>query len=305
MPSNIQNQFLYQKNGVEVWLKRLEIAFPEAVGNKYFKLKYNLQKAKKENHSTVLTFGGAFSNHIAATASICNEQGLKSIGVIRGAELGKDLNKTLQQNPTLEKAVENGMQLRFISRKTYRQKNTTNFINQLKKEYGNFYLLSEGGTNDLAIKGCREILSEEDKNKFDVICCPVGTGGTLSGIVQSATACQTVLGYVALNADLSQEIQDGDLKINKKLFKDTNFGGFGKINKDLISFINRFAEEHRIQLDPIYTGKMMYVVEEQLKNGFFEKNNCILAIHTGGLQGIKGMNRRLRKKNLPLINYLQ
>lgn len=301
---NAENQLIaeYSNQNIQLWMKRLDEVLPKGFGNKIYKLKYNLLEAEKLGCKTVLTFGGAYSNHIAAVAQEAKNRGFKSIGIIRGEELGRNINQTLQQNPTLAQAVKNGMQLEFISRTAYREKHTTAFKKDLIKRFGEVYSLPEGGTNSLAVKGCEEILTPAD-HRFDYICCPVGTGGTLSGIIKSATSEQQVIGFAALNADLTEDIEKFVAIGDGKLLPDTNFGGFAKINNELVSFINRFVEEHQIYLDPIYTGKMMYGIIDRIKNGYFKENSRILAIHTGGLQGIAGMNQRLAKKNQPIIKY--
>lgn len=301
---NSENQFLFKEKstGVEVWIKRLDIQFPLSIGNKAYKLKYNLKEAERLGYRLILTFGGAFSNHIAAVAAQGNKSGFKTIGVIRGEELGRDLGQTISQNPTLALAKENGMLFEFVSRKAYRDKETSGFRDGFFKKYGNMYIIPEGGTNDLAVKGCGEILTEEDKN-FNVICCPVGTGGTLSGLINSSEGHQILLGFSALNASSSQQIKPFVHKQNWEIFPESHFGGFAKINEDLVSFMNEFKQEYGVLLDPIYTGKMMFALIEKIKSGFFRKNSRILAIHTGGLQGISGMNGKLKKNELPIINY--
>lgn len=298
-----QNQFLFKdkKTGVEIWMKRLDLTHPGYSGNKVYKLKYNLMEAKDLDHSTLLTFGGAFSNHIAATALTGKKQGFKTIGVIRGEELGQNLTKTLEGNPTLSSAKQNGMQLHFISREAYRQKNTGAFQEEMLGEFGRAYILPEGGTNALAIKGCEEILNEEDRC-FDVLCCPVGTGGTMAGLINKSSPAQTVLGFSALNADLQETIRGCVHKRNWQVLPEKIFGGYAKINPALVRFINDFNHQYAVLLDPIYTGKMMYAVLEKLKNGHFNKNSRILAVHTGGLQGIRGMNKKLSRKGYPTIN---
>lgn len=271
-------------------------------GNKYRKLKYNIIKAQKENHDTLLTFGGAFSNHISAVAFAGKEFGFSTIGIVRGDELKNDLENTLKNNSTLKFASENGMQFEFISRSDYRFKNTDEFIDKLRKKYGNFYLIPEGGTNELAIKGCEEILKEKDHD-FDFICSAVGTGGTISGLINSISSHQKVLGFPALKGDfLNLEIEKYTIQDkNWSLVNDYHFGGFAKIDKDLINFMNQFKLETSIPLDPIYTGKMMYGLVDMIKKKYFKKGTKILAIHTGGLQGVLGMNMRLKHKKLPII----
>ncbi len=282
---------------VELYLKREDKIHPHISGNKYRKLKYNLNQAKKENFKTLLTFGGAFSNHITAVASVGNELGFSTIGVIRGEEL---INK-VHKNSTLTFAKNCGMKLHFVSRQAYQDKASVAFIENLKHHLGEFYVIPEGGTNDLAIMGCEEILNEDDQ-KFDYVCCAVGTGGTISGIINSVNSNQKILGFPALKGDfLKEDIRKFAKQTNWELLSDYHFGGYAKINEELVTFINQFKERYRIQLDPVYTGKMMFGISDLINKDYFPKGSKILAIHTGGLQGISGMNELLKKKRLPLI----
>ena len=287
---------------VGLYIKREDELHPVISGNKYRKLKFNLKKAKQDGHHTLLSFGGAYSNHIAAVSFAGKEHGFKTIGVIRGEELKKSLSKSLNANPTLSDAFNNGMKFDFVSRTNYRLKHMIHFINDLKKKHGDFYLIPEGGTNTLAVKGCEEILKENDK-KFEVICVAVGTGGTISGIINSVKQNQRVLGFPALKGDfLNEEIKKHTKRgKNWSLIPDYHFGGYAKINEDLVNFINNFKFETSIPLDPIYTGKMMFGLVDMIKRGQFVKGTKILAIHTGGLQGIRGMNISLMRKKLPII----
>ncbi|GGZ45810.1 1-aminocyclopropane-1-carboxylate deaminase/D-cysteine desulfhydrase [Mesonia mobilis] len=292
---NIQNEF-----SAELYIRREDLLHPFVSGNKFRKLKYNLLEAEKTQKETIVTFGGAFSNHIAATAAACQERGLKSIGIIRGEELAENLEQTLAGNPTLRFAQQCGMQFKFVSRTVYREKNNAPFINELESEFPNSFIVPEGGTNELAVKGCEEILTEQDE-KFDIICCPVGTGGTISGLINASKKHQKILGFPALKGDfLQKEIDKFAEKNNYELILDYHFGGYAKVNVELIEFINKFNEENNIPLDPIYTGKMVFGIFDLLKKGKFN-NKKVLMIHTGGLQGIEGMNLQLAKKNLPLI----
>ncbi|SEL72134.1 1-aminocyclopropane-1-carboxylate deaminase [Aquimarina amphilecti] len=287
--------------GVSIHMKREDLIHDHISGNKFRKLKYNLLEAKKKGFNTILTFGGAYSNHIAATAAAGKLVGLHAIGVIRGDELGHDLDHTLSGNDTLRFASDNGMRLKFVSRKDYKEKASESFLKMLKKEFGSFYSIPEGGTNELAVEGCKEILTGKDEI-YDYLCCAVGTGGTISGIINASLEHQNIIGFPALKGDfLSDEINKYANKANWSLTKEYHFGGYGKINPSLIEFINRFCKEQNIALDPIYTGKMMYGLFDKIQKGFFTKNTRILAIHTGGLQGISGMNKKLSKKKLPLI----
>jgi len=281
----------------QVFIKPDYLNHEHISGNKYRKLKYNLEAAKKLNKHTLLTFGGAYSNHVAALAAAGNEFGFKTIGVIRGEELeGK-----IDSNPTLSFAKSLGMTLKFVSRSDYRLKTSESFIASLKDEFADFYLVPEGGTNTLAVKGCVEILTKEDE-VFDYICCPVGTGGTISGIINSSFPHQKVLGFPALKENfLDKEIDTFVNKNNWQLIRDYHFGGYAKINSELIEFINEFNALHDIPLDPVYTGKMMFGIKAMIARGEIDKHAKVLAIHTGGLQGIKGMNIVLNNKGLPLI----
>ncbi|WP_426091040.1 1-aminocyclopropane-1-carboxylate deaminase/D-cysteine desulfhydrase [Flavobacterium sp. DSR3-2] len=285
-------------NFISVQIKREDLIHPFVSGNKFRKLKYNLLQAKVENQETLLTFGGAFSNHIAAVAFAGNEKGFKTIGIIRGDELSGKVS----ENPTLLFAQNCGMQLEFISREDYRLKSEGSFLENLKQKFGGFYHIPEGGTNDLAIKGCEEILTSEDAD-FDYICCSVGTGGTISGIINSVLPHQKVLGFPALKGDfLKEEIRNFVQNDNWELVTDYHFGGYAKVTAELIVFINHFYLENQIPLDPIYTGKMVFGVVDLIKKNYFPAKSKILLIHTGGMQGVKGMNMKLKNKQLPTLD---
>ncbi len=289
---------LSDDKNITLHLKREDQLHAFVSGNKYRKLKYNLKEAENLGFKTLLTFGGAFSNHIAAVASAGYLLGFKTVGVIRGEEL----QHKIENNPTLQFAKKHGMEFKFVSRAVYREKTSESFLNVLQKEFNAFYLIPEGGTNPLAIKGCEEILSNEDQT-FDFVCCAVGTGGTISGLINCSKPSQQVLGFPALKGSfLHQDISKFVSKTNWELISDYHFGGYAKVNRELIEFINNFNVEHNIKLDPIYTGKMMYGILDLIGKNYFPKGSRILAIHTGGLQGISGMNSVLKQKNLPLIH---
>ncbi|MEN0048092.1 MAG: pyridoxal-phosphate dependent enzyme [Bacteroidota bacterium] len=288
LPSPIQelSSAVFQAKKVRVFVKRDDLIHPIISGNKWRKLKYNLQAAKAQNFKTLLTFGGAFSNHIAATAVAGQVFDFQTIGIIRGEEY-------LPLNPTLQLAKESGMQLIYVSRSDYRTKDRLSLAKRLVTE--SFYFIPEGGTNQLALKGCSEILTEMDSQQFGYICVSCGTGGTVSGIIQAANPTQKVMGFSALKGDfLKQEItnlldQNYD---NWTLQTDYHFGGYAKFKPELIAFINQFKAEHSIQLDPIYTGKLFYGVFDLIEQHHFSENSRILIVHTGGLQGIRGFNER-------------
>jgi 1-aminocyclopropane-1-carboxylate deaminase len=285
-------------NNISLVIRREDLIHPFISGNKFRKLKYNLVQAKAENYNTLLTFGGAFSNHIAATAYAGAAFGFKTIGIIRGNEL----ESKIFENPTLKFAHECGMQLKFVSREMYRHKTEMDFIENLKHEFGAFYYVPEGGTNEFAVKGCEEILTEEDA-QYDYVCCAVGTGGTISGIINSSLPHQKILGFPALKGDfLNDEIRKFVRNENWELITDYHFGGYGKVNLELIAFINQFYRDNLIPLDPIYTGKMVFGISELINKNYFPEHSKILLIHTGGIQGIAGMNIKLKNKHLPTID---
>ena len=267
--------------GIEVYVKREDVLHSEISGNKFRKLKYNLEEAKRLGFTKLLTFGGAYSNHIAAVAAAGRDFGFETIGVIRGEELQEKYTK----NHTLAKAEKDGMQFNFVTRTQYRDKNNEIFWADLKQKYGDFYPIPEGGTNDLAVKGCEEILTSEDK-MFDFICCAVGTGGTISGIVNSLQPQQKAIGFPALKGDfLSKEIKKYTKNDQWNLVTDYHFGGYAKITDELINFIQNFEKNTSITLEPIYTGKLFFGVIDLVSKGYFKPHSKILIIHTGGLQG--------------------
>ncbi len=288
------------KNNIELFIKREDQLHSIISGNKLRKLKYNLEEAKRQNKSCLLTFGGAFSNHILAVAGAGNEFGFATIGIIRGEEL----EHKISENPTLLRAQDLGMKFHFVTRSQYRNKEEVTFLDSLKNKFGDFYLVPEGGTNSFAIKGCEEILTASDKSFFTHITCAVGTGGTISGIINSSIEKQQIIGFSSLKgAFLSDVIRNFVNKTNWNIIEDYHFGGYGKINDELVSFLNLFYNHNSIPLDPVYTGKMVFGVMDLINKGYFLPNSKILMIHTGGLQGIKGMNFALRNKNRELIQY--
>lgn len=266
---------------VQLMVKRLDLIHPQISGNKFFKLKYNLLEAKQQNLNQVLTFGGAYSNHIAATAYAAHYFGFQSIGVIRGEELAKQA-----LNPTLQTAQDFGMQLHFVSRAEYRRRHEIEYLQQLKQRYPNTLIIPEGGTNQLAIQGTKEILSADDRENYDVICCAVGTGGTIAGIIESSSDQQHILGFSALKGDfLKHDIQQWTNKTNWSLTDEYCCGGYAKTNFELLQFMQQFEQQYAVPLEQVYTAKMMMGLFDLIQQGNFPVNTRILAIHTGGLQG--------------------
>lgn len=273
----------YQNDyGIELYIKREDVLHDEISGNKFRKLKYNLDEAKRQGKSRLLTFGGAYSNHIAAVAAAGRDYGFETIGVIRGDELALKY----QENPTLKKAEEDGMQFYFATRTQYRDKMNVAFLEKLQQQFGDFYVIPEGGTNHLAVKGCEEILTEEDE-VFDFICCAVGTGGTISGIINSLQSHQKALGFPALKGGfLFDDIRPYVKNQQWDLILDYHFGGYAKVSDELRLFIKEFNQKYLITLEPIYTGKMVFGVLDLISKGKFPEKSKILIIHTGGLQGL-------------------
>ncbi|WP_292891836.1 pyridoxal-phosphate dependent enzyme [Nonlabens sp.] len=296
---------------IEVDIKREDLLHQQVSGNKLRKLKYNLLEAQKQGEQPILTFGGAFSNHIAATAAAGKLLGLPTIGVIRGEELGEDLNKTFAHNSTLKNAHKNGMQLHFVSREAYREKDTKAFQLQMEAIFGSYYYIPEGGTNSLAVKGTEEILTEQDKTYYHIICVAAGTGGTAAGIINSATADQKIIVFSALKgAFMKKEIEKYTLRRDFQVVNEMTFGGYAKSDDGLIDYMNtRFRESvtkenpRGIPLEPIYTAKMMYGIEQMVESGVIKGKTRILAVHTGGLQSIAGYNKMLEKKRRLKLSY--
>lgn len=295
IPNQIETQELFfpllREKGIQLSIKRLDQVHELASGNKFFKLKYNLKEARNQNNSTILTFGGAYSNHIYAMAAAAQKLGFESIGVIRGEE-------TLPLNPTLAFAESAGMHLHYINRSDYRMKNEVEIIQTLKEKFGDFYLIPEGGTNDLAIQGTREILTDVDL-EFTHIATSIGTGGTFGGLAGSIGKKQQLLGFSALKGDfIFKEMEDLLIKYKIKvsgsfqIFNGFHFGGYGKTKPELLSFIRKFYSQFQIPLDQVYTGKMMFGILDLIDQDFFPPDSHILAVHTGGLQGLSGFNQK-------------
>ena len=267
--------------GFEISIKRLDLVHRHISGNKFFKLKYNLLSAQQQGYKKLLTFGGAYSNHIAATAYAAQLFGFESLGIIRGEELA---SKPL--NTTLNTAQQFGMQLQFVTREAYRQKQSPTYLAQLQQDYPDYYMIPEGGTNPLAIQGCSEILSDTDRQNFDLICCAVGTGGTIAGLIEASHLQQHVLGFSALKGDfLCREIQQLTEKRNWQITDQYCCGGYAKTTPELLQFIRTFEQQYDIPLEQIYTGKMLLGLSDLIQQGTFPKDHRILVIHSGGLQG--------------------
>lgn len=283
---------LFKKADVNVIVKRDDLAHPIYGGNKFRKLKYNIEFIKQYQVKKVLTFGGAFSNHIAAMAYAGNKFGFQTIGIIRGDELNSQKMQVIQHNKTLRQAEEHGMIINFASRENYKRKYDTDYWEELKNEFGDVLIIPKGGSNELALKGCNEIVSEIE-TEFNYIITPVGTGTTLIGIAQTLKPHQKAIGIeVYKNKLLAVEHleylkhQKPSLDFNKIILKNYAFKGYGKSDEVLNAFCDSFSKEYLIPIEPIYTGKMFFGLFDLVEKGFFEKGSNIIALHTGGLQYI-------------------
>jgi len=281
------NDHLISASGVNLYVLRTDLNHSHISGNKLYKLKYNLEEAQKQNQKTILTFGGAFSNHIAAAAAAGRENGFKTIGIIRG-ELVPELN------PTLKFAQSQGMQLHFISREEYKNKHEPSFIDSLHEKFGDFFMIPEGGANKAGIEGCKEI-TQSITIPFDYVCCPCGTGTTLAGIILSLKEAQEAIGLQVLKGEnyIHSEVTSWLRHFNSEqrnwsVNTGYHFGGYAKCTAELREFISAFEASNVIPLDPVYTAKMMYGIYDLISKGFFKAGQTIVAVHTGGLQGNAG-----------------
>lgn len=281
---------IFDEKNVKLTVLRLDLLHPKINGNKWYKLKYNLSRARTLKKNTLLSFGGAYSNHIRALATAGNMYNFQTIGLIRGEE-HQPLNAVLQH------AVDQGMQLKYISREAYREKTSSNFMDELKQQFDDFYLLPEGGTNDLAIKGASEIL-EEVYDEYDYVCCPIGTGGTMAGLIIGMEGVGKVLGVSVLKggAFLVEEVQKNlqaydayndclteSNYTNWEILTDYHFGGYAKSSTELENFMHQFQTDFNIPLEFVYSGKLFYAIWDWIQKGNFKENSSILMVHTGGI----------------------
>ena len=298
LPSPLQavRHDAFLSHGLELFVKRDDLLHPLVSGNKWRKLKYNLLEAERLGCSRLVTFGGAFSNHLAAVAAAGQAFGFETVGVVRG-EQAEPLN------PTLAFAAKCGMVLHFTSRTDYREKSRTELLEILGIDATDSLVLPDGGANSFALPGCREIVTETEQQlghlpDFFINAC--GTGATLAGIATGiAERNSTALGISVLKGGFLQK------EVEKLLAKseipnpqsaivldDFHFGGYAKWTSALIDFINDFKRKTGISLDPIYTGKAFFAAAQLAEQGFFPEGSSIVLVHTGGLQGIAGFNQR-------------
>jgi len=281
---------LLSEKRIQLFIKRDELIHPIIQGNKWRKLKYNLIAAETQHKNTLLSFGGAYSNHLHALAAVGRQYQLNTIGVVRG-EAPKQLN------PCLQDLLDWGMQLKFVTRKRYKQKNSIDFIDSLKQEFGDFYLIPEGGNNSAGKQGCAEILNELE-TIYDVICCEVGSGTMFSALIENNIHPETqFLGFAVMkNKQLDDDIENSIKRSCHRqqpptiwqIKHDYHFGGFAKTTVELNAFIRQFKQNHNVQLEPVYSGKLFWGLFDLIEHNYFKPGSKILAIHGGGLQGLRG-----------------
>ena len=278
--TKIYEDILIKKN-ITLSLLRLDQIHPIVSGNKIFKLHYFLQKAINLNKK-IITFGGAFSNHLAATAAVCNQYYIQCIGIVRG-------EKPAALSGTLQYCLQQGMQLEFASRSDYNEKNQVPFLQTLQIKFGDHILVPEGGFSKEGVKDAANIYRHFINKNYTHICCPVGTATTLAALIDLAEPSQQLIGFSALKKfDFGERITYLLGNISSKnycLNSNYHFGGYAKKTDELINFMNKFYENYSIPLDFVYTGKMMYGIFDLLSKNYFPPDSNILCIHTGGLQG--------------------
>lgn len=275
---------IFKEKKLSVFVKRDDLIHPFISGNKYRKLFYALKDFKERDVQTLVTFGGAFSNHIHAFAFACNQNNIQAIGIIRGEEL-----QDQPLNDTLSFAVKHGMKLVFVSRKEYKRRNDPDYLEELKLKY-HAEIVPEGGSLDSATFGLIDMVDEINQEQhFDFICTPCGTGGTIAGIVAGLLPEQQCLGFLALKGidnDIKQKIRSQTTNENYSLISDFDFGGYAKYNQELIDFLKQLKKDINIQFDQVYNGKMMFGLLKLIESDYFKPNSTICIIHTGGLQGL-------------------
>ena len=300
IPSPVQKVVhpLLEELEIQLSVKRDDLIHPHISGNKWRKLKYNLLYARDKGIKKIVTFGGAFSNHIYATAAACQAFNLDSVGIIRGEE---DIN-----NPTIQFARSCGMNIMYIDRSSYRLKEQSDAIQSILHKIGPHFLVPEGGSNELAMPGLKELAEEINSTDYNNILVSAGTGGTAAGILKHLDISKELLVFSSLKGDfLKNEIlcKAGKEKNDQlKFIGDYHFGGYGKVTKELVLFINRFKDITGIPVDPIYNGKLVAGFFDLLKKGNIDHSKSYLWVHTGGLQGVNAFNYMALKRNNGLIH---
>ncbi|MBC6608570.1 1-aminocyclopropane-1-carboxylate deaminase/D-cysteine desulfhydrase [Hymenobacter sp. BT188] len=293
------NEPAAHRRGIRLILLRDDLTHSELPGNKWRKLKYNLLEARAQGHHTLLTFGGAFSNHLAAVAAAGRLYDFRTIGIVRG-------EPTSPLNPTLTQAAANGMTLRYLARDTYQRKQEPAFQAELLQQTGSAYILPEGGTNELALRGCAELVTElSAQTSFDTLCVACGTGGTLGGFLTALKPQQQAVGIAALKnggflqddiyalATAAGQIITAPWSVQTHY----HFGGYARFSPELMTFIQQFQQRHEVLLDPLYTGKLLYGILDLLQQDYFAAGSTVVAVHTGGLQAWAGFRARFERRS--------
>ncbi|CAM2973659.1 1-aminocyclopropane-1-carboxylate deaminase/D-cysteine desulfhydrase [Pseudoalteromonas distincta] len=284
----IDTTFL-KKRKIYLGVKRDDLLHPLISGNKWRKLKYNLAHMQKVKKTELLTFGGAFSNHIHACAAAGKEFNIKTRAIIRGPQLDED-------NPTIQFAQQCGMQLHVVNRIEYRQRHDEAYLESLQARFPDAYIIPEGGTNEHALLGCKELVQSLPEHNYLV--CPTGSGGTLAGLIEGSAPTTKVIGVAVLKqADyLNEEIKKLSNKAknqnNWQLLTEFHGGGYGKFSPELWQFCQEMGRTYNLPLEPIYSGKMMYALWQLIEQDYFAPGSKIIAVHTGGLQGLDGLKYR-------------
>jgi len=275
-----------------VWVKREDLIHPKFGGNKWRKLKFNLEKFQKDNHDLLVTFGGPFSNHIAATSAACRHYKVPSIGIVRG-EYEDNLN------PTLAKAKQGGMTLHHVSKDEYKLKEESIKFKNLIQNYRNPLIVPEGGQNQAGILGAQELGEEinESRIAYDYVFVSGGTGTTAIGLIKGLDNPHTVVINALKNPSLDQVlIEKLKNKTDWEVNHDYHFGGFAKTDDTLQNFAQEMYRKYNLFLDPIYNAKSLYGLFQMCKTNKLDEGSKILYIHTGGLQGIAAWNYSNNKK---------
>jgi len=284
----IETEWLSQHN-VQLCVLRADLADPLLSGNKFFKLKYNLLEAARQGHTRLLSFGGAWSNHLHALAAAGQRFGFSTIGIVRG-------ESEAAANTCLQDVMARGMQLHFVSRSEYQNKNTPEFLAKLRQQVGDFYLIPEGGANPEGIRGCQEMLPADVHSNFTHLVLACGTGTTMAGLITSSTVpvigIQVLKGAGYLQAEIAKMLQQHALHPTAPwtVLDEFHGGGYAKADKDLLDFVEHFSETTGVPLEPVYSGKMFMALSKLVPQGHFPENSRILAMHGGGLQGNRGFS---------------
>jgi len=288
---------ILEEKNIELFVKRDDLIDTEVSGNKWRKLKYNIEQALANKNNSIVTFGGAFSNHLVATAAACKLIGIRCVGIVRGEELNSNSNETLKR------CAEHGMELKFVTRSEYALRNDSLYLKDIHLEFENSFVVPEGGANFYGMIGCQDIIKEIEQD-FDHVFIAQGTTTTSCGVLislpsnsklhvvpvlkgfDSISEMRNLLNYTLFDEELTEEL------LNRvTVHSNAHFGGYGKYDLELLDFIKQFYHENNIKLDPIYTGKVMFELIKNIKENKLS-NSKVLFIHTGGLQGIEGVEKK-------------